>query len=1019
MKNPIKKKILEGKIRLGTALMALTMIGSTPRMLMNPIVENVYATETEQSNDTEYNNIDFNGDIDSIIDPRFKYDTDGKTIIPIDNVGTEQREYRAIQSACYDGKYFICAQNKAYGESYKTSNKGGRITWTNAETGLFEGSIEIGEEGKHMDGVAYDSDRNIVLIPSSSKEGNLLLIDNYTKRFATIRYTNMPEDYNKLTYVPTIHKLVALEHGKFIIMSYSKDKNEYVKENEVTLEDYHTKCGAQGIGTDGKNIFIADSGPGEETSSSDFRVWTYSLDGKKLEEHKIGSGFNKSEKKDNLIATNNGVNKEVESALSDNEGNLWLICSGGIIKAKDYKANSAGINNGYSNINNKDSSTKPNYVNVSDPIAKTAMKIEFLDPTELGSKHAKDFGDCTIISSEGEYLVVDTFNSPEWDVVKKHLDEKENDDSIQSGALIVSHVHEDHIKNADNIIKRFKKLKKVYLPDEDLKEYRIIEKQAKKKGIEVIKVKPGFEFNVGKVKANILSGLKGSLQNNRSLVIKFSVETATGTTRLLMCGDIEKTAEKALVDSKIDIESEIVKTNHHGLYTSNTKEFIKAVAGSDGIIDIVLDNNYTNTREQFPTTRKDVVNLKKGIYPWDESFSQIKRYAEYANAIYNVEHVGTVTIDISDFGKYNVNIDHNVDERKYIIVDEKTGKAISTDLFEFSKNSQVKGYNPRNELPKGQKEAIQAQLSAGKAVGDMVYIENCNSTNIIRVNVDINNLAKSGQNSASSNVTLSNLNTTGENMVEPRARDIPNLAERLFGTVVGLLGGKRKYSMVIPMPETKGIICDECGSYEDPNQLYSLNSEKMYPAYYAVNPKFDTAEKNCRVIKDEIVDKSGNIKEIYALVKNESLLKTVRVAIALKDTKLTTSDGKEYLVPVGTRDIIIVGNTAILQDGRNAAGTIPSSDLYPYNDKWKEVSIEANDMHLYFDNITKQYVWGSRTGRKKMTICSPENIKITDDNKKCLGTEVKEQTPGEFEARFKLIGKLGEKEKDNQNEMEK
>ena len=235
-----------------------------------------------------------------------------------------KRTYRAVQSACYDGKYFICAQNKNFG-SWQTSSGGGRIIWIDQETGKLESSIET-TEGGHMDGVAYDSDRNMVLKPSSSKEGNLLQIDNSTKAIASVSHVKMSKYCNKLTYVSTIHQLVGLSGGKFYFLKWDESKNEYVKQpNDVKLEQYHTNCGAQGIGTDGRCIYIADSHP--DNDKSDYRVWVYTLEGKLVGEHKLGSGFNGS--------------KEVESALADKDGNLWLFCPQNIEKVINYKANSA------------------------------------------------------------------------------------------------------------------------------------------------------------------------------------------------------------------------------------------------------------------------------------------------------------------------------------------------------------------------------------------------------------------------------------------------------------------------------------------------------------------------------------------------------------------------------------------------------------------------------------------------------------------------------------------------------
>ena len=88
------------------------------------------------------------------------------------------REFRASQAACYDGKYIIHFQNKNFGH-WTNSNYGGRICWSNVETGEMDYVIET-EEGGHGDGIAYDSERNVVL-KCVDGSNNLLEIDNNTK----------------------------------------------------------------------------------------------------------------------------------------------------------------------------------------------------------------------------------------------------------------------------------------------------------------------------------------------------------------------------------------------------------------------------------------------------------------------------------------------------------------------------------------------------------------------------------------------------------------------------------------------------------------------------------------------------------------------------------------------------------------------------------------------------------------------------------------------------------------------
>lgn len=54
MKNPIDKTSkIERRVRIGTAALALTMLGSNPKLPINSIVEKVYATEIDNNSSQE------------------------------------------------------------------------------------------------------------------------------------------------------------------------------------------------------------------------------------------------------------------------------------------------------------------------------------------------------------------------------------------------------------------------------------------------------------------------------------------------------------------------------------------------------------------------------------------------------------------------------------------------------------------------------------------------------------------------------------------------------------------------------------------------------------------------------------------------------------------------------------------------------------------------------------------------------------------------------------------------------
>ena len=267
-----------------------------------------------------YNNDVFNVDENKWVDPMLKMD-------PPYNNGSEDREYRAIQSTCFDGKYAVSAQNKNYG-SIDASSNGGRIIWSNLETGEIDYIVQTSEGGHMGEGITYDSDRNMIIFHTGG--GDLLQIDNNTKSISG--HSKTSEYPGIITYLSTTKQLVGVTESEFKFFKYDASKNEYVKQNSVKIDNFRINELFQGIGNDGQCIYVFDSKVGNDNGNN--RVWVYSLDGKLQEEHPLGSGFPRA--------------KEIESGFADNEGNLWIGTNHSLVKVLNYKANPANVNPGSS-----------------------------------------------------------------------------------------------------------------------------------------------------------------------------------------------------------------------------------------------------------------------------------------------------------------------------------------------------------------------------------------------------------------------------------------------------------------------------------------------------------------------------------------------------------------------------------------------------------------------------------------------------------------------------------------------
>jgi len=76
--------------------------------------------------------------------------------------------------------------------------------------------------------------------------------------------------------------------------------------------------------------------------------------------------------------------------------------------------------------------------------------------------------------------------------------------------------------------------------------------------------------------------------NNRSLVLKVTY----GKVAIIMSGDIDKSVEKWLVSSGVDIRAQVIKIPHHGSASSSSSKFLDAVDPEFALISVGKDNRH-------------------------------------------------------------------------------------------------------------------------------------------------------------------------------------------------------------------------------------------------------------------------------------------------------------------------------------------------------------------------------------------------------------------------------------------
>ena len=230
---------------------------------------------------------------------------------------------------------------------------------------------------------------------------------------------------------------------------------------------------------------------------------------------------------------------------------------------------------------------------------KGAMELTVIDYGTTNGSYGANYGDPTILESDGEYLLVDTCMPDGAKVIIKKL----KDLGIKKLSVYVSHFHQDHDGALPKILRdSYFNVEKIYFPDtsymygnnKNTKWFKTgrnpMEESislAKKKNIPVVTITPGDTFEVGFVQAKVLykqenpkftgnasdHGQVTTYINNQSLLTRFEC----GGISFLHGGDIETGAEKEILKKGIDISADIFKLSHHGGAGSNTSNFLKAV----------------------------------------------------------------------------------------------------------------------------------------------------------------------------------------------------------------------------------------------------------------------------------------------------------------------------------------------------------------------------------------------------------------------------------------------------------
>ena len=226
------------------------------------------------------------------------------------------------------------------------------------------------------------------------------------------------------------------------------------------------------------------------------------------------------------------------------------------------------------------------------------LEIHFLDVGEA---------DCILISSNGEYALIDAGNTIDGNKIVKYFESLGIKDFKY---LFGTHAHEDHIGGLANVIYNFN-IETVYMPNvsSDYKSYHNVIKALNKKNLELNNPINDEEYKLGESTLKIIyNGENEEDINNSSLIIKLIYKNKS----FLFTGDTTKEVEDKILDK--DINSNLLKVSHHGSNDASSANFLVRVHPKYAVISVGKDNDYYHPHQ---VTIDKLERLETKVYRTD------------------------------------------------------------------------------------------------------------------------------------------------------------------------------------------------------------------------------------------------------------------------------------------------------------------------------------------------------------------------------------------------------------------
>ncbi|MDO5540743.1 MAG: ComEC/Rec2 family competence protein [Eubacteriales bacterium] len=204
--------------------------------------------------------------------------------------------------------------------------------------------------------------------------------------------------------------------------------------------------------------------------------------------------------------------------------------------------------------------------------------------------HLLDVGQgmSTLIRAGGHYMLIDGGGRAASSFVVSYLQQQ----GIEKlDYVVVSHYDEDHISGIIGALHVFD-CDTILAPDyqADTEIYASYLSAADASGAEIIYPRQGEEYPLGDAVITVVgpASYSGDLENDRSVAIRICY----GNTSYLICGDAQGQEEEDMVNSGLELASDVYVVNHHGSGDSSGLYFLNEVHPAYALLSCSADNAY-------------------------------------------------------------------------------------------------------------------------------------------------------------------------------------------------------------------------------------------------------------------------------------------------------------------------------------------------------------------------------------------------------------------------------------------